>query len=280
MKSLLILIALSLSAEQLYSQRIDLQISAGYGFSKGGVPISTYDQVVSGIDNSLTTIQNRHDTYLSLSQGTKWTAQANVFLNDNSSIFMALSHSAGSQTSDIKYLFPADPLLYPPEHNVESASINYSSTCIQAGLQFQSRLGILEPFAGVGVGYFFPATLAIEETNFGVYTKTQYSTNAPIGFISNVGVNVRISPAVAFSISARATLVTYYITRSEITEFQYDGASHLDTLMPEERIINYEEDKNYTISRANEENFPRNGGPPIPAPASAIAVTAGFLFTL
>ena len=281
MKSLLIIIALSLSTEQLYPQRIDLQISAGYGFSKGGVPLSTYDQVASGSDisNSLITIQNRHDTYFSLSQGTMGTAQANVFLSDNFSAFMALSHSGGSQTSNTRYFFPAPPILSPPNFS-ENASINYNSTRIDAGLQFQSGVGFIEPFAGMGVGYYFPATFTIAEDNQGVFTTTRYTTNAPIGFISYVGVNLRISPEVAIFISARAALVTYYITRSEITDYQFDGASQLGSLTTEERITDYEEDKNYTTSTANEENFPRNGGPPIPAPAGTIAVTGGFSFTL
>lgn len=279
MKSILILIALSISATQLFSQRVELQLSAGQGFSKGGSPLSSYDESQSGdlVNNLITTIQNRDDTYFSIGQGSRGAAQANLYLSDNLGIFTALSYSAGSQTSKVNNSYPGFLTI---ETTSDNTSIKYSSGSIQAGLQFQSQEGLFEPFAGIGAGYFFPITLTTTEDYSGTHTETQSKTNAPIGYISYVGINLRISPNVAFFISARATLVTYYITRTEITDYSYNGVSQLSSRTTNELVTVYDENKDYTTSSANDANLPRNGGPPIPAPASTLAIMGGFSFKL
>ncbi len=275
MKSVQFLTLLTLLTTRLYAQHIELQLSGGQGFSIGGVPMSSYDQTINtGGGEILTTIQNRQDKYYSIGDGTRAEGRLIIFVADNIGIFAQCSYSKGSQSSQTYQL---EDDLYPAYST--NTTIQYSSVSVQAGLHFQSQQGILQPFGGAGAGYFFPRKLTLNESSGNLQTETEETTNAPLVYTGYLGLNLRLTPNFSVFVETKATLITYYIIRKEITKEFLDGADVLGSLTTYEKITLYEENKNYSESPGYLD-FPAYGGPPMPAPGGTLAITAGVSFAL
>ena len=263
-----------MSVVPAFSQRVDLQLSGGLGFATAGAPTSSYTETYStdASGYAITTIQNRHDTYISLGQGARGEARLIFCLDSNIAIFTGVTYSASTQTSKVNSFF----LGLPPFGKADNLTMDFDCGSIQAGLQLQSNEGILEPFVAVGAGYFLRSSFTVTEDNSYTYTDTKVTTNTPIGYVAYLGANIRIAPKVSLFAAAKATLVSYRITRTEITNYWDNHVNSLSSLTTSERVTVYEQDKDYTaLSNANT-NMPTNGGPPIPIPTSSIALLGGL----
>ena len=273
MKTLLVLALIPMSIVPAFSQRVDLQLSGGFGFAAAGAPTSSYTETYStdASGYTVTTIQNRHDTYISLGQGARGEARLIFYLDSSIAIFTGVTYSASTQTSKINSFF----LDLPPIGRDDNLTMDFDCGSLQAGLQVQSHEGILEPFVAVGAGYFLRSSFTVTEDNSYTHTDTKVTTNTPIGFVAYLGVNIRIAPKVSLFAAGKATLVSYRITRTEITNYWENHVNSLSSLTTSDRITVYEQNKDYTADPYANTDMPTNGGPPIPIPTSSIALLAG-----
>jgi hypothetical protein len=279
LKLFLILIPFISLSSLLFAQRVQLQLSAGNGFADGGIPISSYDRSdAAGPDGIyITTTQNVHDKYYDVGEGFRIESRVILFFEDNIGCFAQYSHSSGNETGKTTY----------SEDNstgVNTSTINFNSSSVQGGLHYQTGEGLLQPFGGLGAGYFFHRKFTLSNESAGEssssYVEQQLTTNSPVGYVAYLGLNISPVPVLSLFVEAKATLVTYYVTRTEITAYRYNGINQLGSLNTNERITVYEENKSYSTGSQSDVNLPANGGPPNPVPANTISITAGISIRL
>jgi hypothetical protein len=285
MKSIIPLSLILIFVSPSYSQRVEIQLSSGYGFENGGSPLSSYDRVdYYSADNSTTTaVKNEQDKYFSFGEGLRFESKMIVYFKDEVGIFIQPSYSSGSQSSETTEAFFFDGLTAPQS---TSTKISFSTFSIHIGLHYQKLEGIFQPFGGIGAGYFFPSKPLITQqqtnsnSNIPTYTETRITTNSPLGFLGYLGINFNVKSDLSFFVEAKAALVNFYVKREEITRYLVNGEDQLGSLTTKEKITVYEKNKNYTTISPDDDNSPAYGGPPLPASGSTISITAGISFPL
>ncbi len=158
-----------------------------------------------------------------------------------------------------------------------------------AGLHFKTNIGNLQPYGGAGVGVIVQNDLKIGMKQ--IYTGSSQNTSTleqemkltnkiPFAYEGYIGFNIPINPRAAFFVQAKATLASFYITRTEITKYTIDGIDQLKSMPVRYKITEYEENKDYVEIGNGDPSKPQFGGAPYPFAANSIAFTMGISFSL
>ena len=279
------------STPSTFSPEVEFRFSGGYGFPKGGNPVSDYDQTYtsnSGPTGSTTTVsvQNVNDKYFSLGQGARFEAGFVFYLQDNLGLFLESGYSTGSESAkstaaNVYTYYPNPPT---SSSSTYSQSFNFGYVPVLVGLHFRTTEGNVKPYGGAGAGLFFQTglTLTSNSTNssFNIEQEMKATTNTPIGYVGYVGFNIALTPTIALFMEAKATLVSFYITRTEMTKYTINDTDQLRMMNTSEKITVYEADKEYTQSNSGPDNTPSNGGPPRPLTANSVGITIGLAIRL
>ncbi|MDP1675258.1 MAG: hypothetical protein Q8L88_00210 [Bacteroidota bacterium] len=275
----------------LKSSSFEIRISGGYGFAKEGLPITSEDYTSSNNGTGYSTSHdNVKDIYISAGEGIRFEADFIYYLTDQAGIFLQTGYSWGSATAKSSYTssssFPPNP---PSSYSsTTDQTLNFSTIPLLTGLHLKTDIGNVQPYAGVGAGFIVQSnlTIGLKQTNnasqFGPASTAEremkLTNNIPVAYVGYLGFDVPINPDVTFFIQAKATLVSFFITRSEITKYTIDGADQLSTLTERDKIVEYEEDKSYTETSGGDPTKPRFGGAPYPFVGSSIGITFGISF--
>ena len=268
-----------------FSPSVEFRFSGGYGFPKGGAPMSAYDRTTrsgSSLNGSTVTMNNVDDKYPTAGEGIRFEAGLVYYLDENVGLFVESGHSSGSESvnSTETDVYTQPTYTGYTQRYLSSRSIDFGYIPLVLGLHFRSTIGKLKSFAGVGAGLFFPTNIVLEinsSTNADNYEEEmKLTTNTPIGYEGYVGVDVALTPTIALFVEAKASLVSFYVTRTEITKLTSDGVDQLGSLTMSDKVTEYAADDNYTLNDANLAGQPYRGGAPIPLAANSAGVTVGF----
>jgi hypothetical protein len=265
----------------LFSQNVEIYISGGYGFAKGAPPLTSYDKSYKDTSwpsggMSTTTFSNVRDKYASIGEGNRIECGVIFYLKQNLGLYIQSRYSYGSESAKVTY------------HSKNSSYRNEQITdfgcfSISTGLRFQVVNGFLKPYGGAGVGIYFleKLTKQFDEWDFYHFVReSKYTSNTPIGFEGYLGIKVDLISFLSLFIEGKSNLVSFYISKYEITKYLINGVDKLGTLKVNERIIVFEENKNYAEISPGEENLPKNGGAPLPVIANSISVSIGLSINL
>lgn len=272
------------------SSQFELRFSGGYGFAKGGSPMSDYNLMYNYTSSTATiSKEDVNDKYITLGRGVRFEASLIYYVQDNFGVFLGSGYSSGSESAaeNMTYIYSSS---YSPSTSTSynyKESLNFGYVPIITGIHFKTTNGIVKPYVGAGAGLFFSTGISTSNVwdnnqngnNAHIEQEEKMTTNTPIGYIGYIGVNVNIVPAVDLFIEAKATIVSFYLTRTEITKYTVNGADQLPTMKMRDKVVEYEADKNYTQNSADDSQ-PYFGGAPIPLPGSSTGITVGLSIQL
>ncbi|MDE3058563.1 MAG: hypothetical protein KGJ59_11475 [Bacteroidota bacterium] len=280
------------------SSQMELRFSGGYGFAKGGSPASDYNETYYSSSSqagytSSESMQDVNDKYYTLGQGIRFEGSFIYYVQNNLGVFLSLGYSSGSESVARSMTDIYTSSYSPPSSSTDTyhSTISFGYVPIIAGLHFKASNGAVKPYAGAGAGLFFSTGISSSSsydmnngssmnTNSHTEEEDKATTNTPIGYVGYVGLNFSIAPTVALFMEAKATLVSFYITRRELTKYTVNGTDQLSMMKTKDKIIEYEADKNYTQSSPADDDQPSFGGAPIPLPASSMGITVGLSIQL
>ena len=259
----------------------EMRFSAGYGFPKGGYPGRSYDRISTPLSNSsIDEMRNVNDKYYSASEGIRYECGIIAYVSKHIGLFVEGGYSSATENTKssrtYNYIFQSPPYISTIDQTLE-----FSSLSILAGLHFRVREKTVEPYGGVGAGIFsLKFTAAATLTSGGSHSEQEmtFTTNTPVGYTGYLGVNVNLHPQISLFAEAKATVVSFYVTREELTKYFVDGKDQLAGLKVKDKVTVYEENKNYSRVTPGDEGEPLNGGPPVPFPGDIVAITVGISF--
>jgi hypothetical protein len=239
--------------------------------------MTDYDKTYSSSSSSYTeSVSNVKDKYTSVGQGIRFEGGLVFYLEEHVGLFVQSGYSYDNESAKMTY--KSDSYEY-----ASSQSVKFSCISTSVGLHFRIPEGILKPYGGVGAGIFFLNNFIImyDEKGYGhVERERKYTSNNPVGYSGYFGINVDLGSSVALFVEGKTTLVSFYISKIELTKYVVDGQERLSSMNTKDKIIEFEENKNFTRVTPGDENQPENGGAPSPCIANSIDVMIGISIIL
>lgn len=298
MKSSFIISALLLTSSMVLAQSVEFRISGGKGFAKGGMLISDYDEIYtsgsptygSGYSQAR---MNVKDHYFSVGQGTRFEGSIILYVQKNIGLFLQSGYSSGTQGARSSYtsVYQNPNGTSQSDRNTDQENLKFSYIPLVAGFQVNFSEGTLRPYGGAGIGLYLASSItdnfSSDYPSYGTIQPTTHfdrerklSTNTPIGYVGYLGIDYALTESVKLFAEAKATLVSFYVTQSEITLAKMDGVDQLSTFTRSQKVTTYQEDYNFTRTDAASQNEPSSGGAPWPISGNSVGVTIGLSITL
>lgn len=258
----------------------ELHISFGYGFSNGAPPMSSFTETINYNSPSYREITEANDKYVSLGEGNRVELKGIYFFLEQVGAFIELGYTYGTaeQTvvSESYYSFTSPTTLIKNQQ-----SLKFNTTPLIFGLHFRLSNQIVNPYFGAGAGLWFPPDLKfklkqLSYSNTSSEREQKLELNTPVGYTGYCGFTIPLSLTLDFFIERKASMATYYVTRTEIIKYVVDGKDQLSGLSTRQKIVIYETNKNYKEMPIYDSNSPQIGGPPYPIVAGSVSVVGGI----